>query len=216
MPRARTETETLESGKAIVRLYDDESGHLVSEEHSHGTADIAITLVYEDGKKIAERYICKRRLVKRKKYEEARRAFPDMPAADTSIRDASAELVQLEAEEKRQSASARQRHVADAANAKQNDEFCLRILEAGRHALAKTWLAGPQRSLGEMTPEDGRQLIAKLEWPGATAIHICQIRAYPDGTETSGHLVLLRRSADPVIIQRRELRHESALLHWPS
>ena len=190
MPRARTEVVTLASGKAITRLYDDESGELIKEDHSYGIADIAISWDFRDGHKTSETYVCKRRLVKRRRYEQARLAYPDMPAADPSMRDFGSELLQLAADERKQFAAAGRVHVADTANARNSDDFCLRMIDAGRQAAAQAWLEAREHSLGELSWKRSRALVAKLHRLGARAIHVCQIRAYPDGTENSGNLVV--------------------------
>ena len=61
------------------------------------------------GKKVAETYFVKKRMVGRAKYEKARGEYPDMPVADESLVDVGAELTRLAGKEKWQRAAASKR-----------------------------------------------------------------------------------------------------------
>ena len=90
-PKAEFETESLPSGKKIVRRFDG-SRRLVEETHSYGVLGIAIQRSFVDGDKTSECYFANRRLVSRGTYEKERLLYPDMPAADFGVDDFSGRL----------------------------------------------------------------------------------------------------------------------------
>lgn len=80
--------QQLPTGKTIIRAFDDRD-QLTCEMHCYGemALDIAITMEFGDGVKWGETYIIKQQIVTRPKYEEARLQYPDMPPADTLVKD---------------------------------------------------------------------------------------------------------------------------------
>ncbi|MBL9162831.1 MAG: hypothetical protein JNL18_08875 [Planctomycetaceae bacterium] len=105
---SKEESEELPSGKKTIRTFDDD-GNLSSEMHSYGMLDIAMKIEFSAGRKTEETYFVKKRLTGRKRYEKARIAYPDMPAADDALIDSGAELIKLVGKEKKQKAAANKR-----------------------------------------------------------------------------------------------------------
>ena len=86
--------EVLPSGKTIIRHFN-EDGSLREEIQMHGLIDIGITRRFRNAEITSEDYFSKNRMVSRKSYEKARCNYPDMPAADTSIKDIGADLLRM-------------------------------------------------------------------------------------------------------------------------
>jgi hypothetical protein len=104
----KQEREELPSGKIVIRTFDAD-GRIATEMHSYGVLDIACDLEFAMGKKIAESYIVKKRMVGRARYEKARAEYPDMPEADQAMRDTGAEMVKLAGKERKQKTAANKR-----------------------------------------------------------------------------------------------------------
>ncbi len=102
------EHEELPSGKTVVRTFD-EDGRITSEAHSYGLLEIACTFEFAAGKKIAESYFVKKRMVGRARYEKTRAQYSDMPEADPTMPDTGAELIRLAGKERKQKAAANKR-----------------------------------------------------------------------------------------------------------
>jgi hypothetical protein len=181
--------EQLPSGKTIIRQYDDK-GQLASEMHAHGAVDIALMMEFADGTKVGEMYVVKDRLASRKRYEQAREQFPDMPVPDSSLEDASAELIKAANKERRLRQRARKRHQPDPKSARQIDAFCLALMKRGKREDAVTWVKSSQNALGELSPAASQRLVEKLLRLGCRRIHACEIAVYDDGAANTGHLVV--------------------------
>jgi len=101
--------EKLPSGKAIMRRFATD-GSLVEETQAYGILEIGIQYSFEAGKKNAETYFLKRRMVSRRTYEKARASYADMPPADSTVEDFGADLLRgVRAQQRQNKAEAEKR-----------------------------------------------------------------------------------------------------------
>src|SRR5262245_38676137 len=131
--------EQLPSGKVIMRQFDGE-GILVEETHAYGTLDVAIKYDFRAGAKVDETYFAKGRMVSRRTYEKARAAYPDMPAADSTMQDGGAELLRAVAKERKERSAAAKHHRPDPAEAAKLDAFCTMLIQKGKREDAVVWV----------------------------------------------------------------------------
>ena len=97
------EHKELPSGKQIMKRFDAD-GRVASESHTYGMLDIGITIEFHEGVKTGEMYFVNKRLVSRKRYDNARADYADMPPPDSALEDFGAELVKDAQAERRQRA----------------------------------------------------------------------------------------------------------------
>jgi hypothetical protein len=188
--------EQLPSGKVIMRHFDGE-GALVEETHAYGILAVAIKYEFRAGAKVDETYFAKRRMVSRRTYEKARTAYPDMPAADSTIQDGGAELLRAVAKERKERSAAAKHHFPDPAEAAKLDAFCAMLMQKGKRENAVGWIQTKGHTLGERSWSSSKRLVARLSALGCVSIHACEIDVYEDGLENTGHLVLeLPREGD--------------------
>jgi hypothetical protein len=185
----KSEHENLPSGKEIRRRFNDD-GSLHQETHSYGLLNIAIQYKFENGKKIEETYFSKRNLVSRKTYEKVRATYSDMPAADKTIEDWGAKLLQGMAEEKRLHRTKAEKHIAKPEEAQKSDNFCTGVMKRGKQSEVGDWIIDKKHTLGEMNWPCSKRLVDKLVSIGCVNIFACEIDSYGDGMENTGHLVI--------------------------
>jgi hypothetical protein len=181
--------EVLPSGKMILRQFGAD-GQLVSEMHAHGMVTISLTMAFRDGVKVDETYIVKNRMASRSHYEKARVNFPDMPVADTAIKDTGAEMLKFVSREQRERRKAKAVHTPDPNQASQVDAACVAIMQRGRQEDATAWLEASGNSLGELTRAASRRLVKKLLDLGCKQVLACEIDPYENGCGNTGHLVV--------------------------
>jgi hypothetical protein len=181
--------QQLLSGKRITRKFDAD-GQLVSERHGYGLIDISIETHFNAGVKTAEIYIVNRRIASRKQYNRAREAYKDMPLSDASIDDFGDRLLIGARAERRQWSKAAKAHVQDPKSAARQDAFCRSLLKRGKKTKAETWIKSKTHTLGELTHAKSRNLIDRLFERGAKRVYLCDIDAYDNGAENTGHLVI--------------------------
>lgn len=121
MAKAKFESETLPSGKTVIRKFGGD-GKLLEETHSYGLPDISCQICYGDGKKINELYFVKKRMVGRARYEKERASYPDMPAADEALEDLGAQLMKAARKEQKQRAEANKRRRANPLSKEQEQQ----------------------------------------------------------------------------------------------
>jgi hypothetical protein len=181
--------EQLPSGKLIFKHFG-EDGVLVEERHTYGNLDIGICYTFQADVKIDEAYFAKRRMVSRRAYEKERNAYNDMPVADGTLQDVGAELLRAVARERRQrSVEAKQRR-PDPDEARKLDAFCSMLMKKGRREDAVTWIQTRNHTLGERNWSSSKRLVERLSALGCLQIYACEIDAYEDGLENTGHLVI--------------------------
>src|SRR5262249_38755463 len=151
---------------------------LISEMHSYGLIDISITSHFTAAVKIAETFIVNKRLVSRKRYEQAREAYKDMPPADPTVEDFSGELLKAMRAERRQRAEAAKNHVPDRKAASRTNAFCRSLLKKGKMANAQLWIRSKQHTIGELSHSKSRKIIDRLMDLGAKRVHACDIDDY--------------------------------------
>ncbi len=184
------ESEQSPSGKTIVRTFD-EDGRLVREQHSYGMLEIACTMEFAAGKKVAEEYIVKKRIAGRARYEKAQVAYPDMPEADRSLRDTGAELIRLMGLERKQKAASNKRR-------RENPLSEAQLIEARRQI--PFFKAACGDDLGEL-----RKLLDAGEDPNAVKLvggftplyNACAFGSLKPAQSLSAVQLLLERGADP-------------------
>jgi hypothetical protein len=213
------EVATFPSGKRVMRTFN-RAGELTCETHSYadaatGLTAILVSLRFSDGRKVRELY-CGRglvdgalvpgRVIRRETYEEQRLPFADMPAADASVVDESAEHLEKMERKQRAQAAAAARLGMDPAKLTEIDLFCAELMEQGEQANAVEWIQAGENTLGEMDHAESRKLIDKLLKLGAVAIFACEIDAQDANT---GHLVVQLPPKSPA---RKALRRELARL----
>ncbi len=185
--------EKLPSGKTIFRWFDDNTGQLRCETHTHayatGYTSIGFRMRFENGRKIAEMYFGGG-VRHRQDYEELRQKYPDMPPADPSVIDDNIEGQAKEERRKRAWAEAATQLGLDPSKLTEGELFCAMIMQKGRRANAVEWVQAPDHTLGEMDQSASRRLVARLMKLGAIAIHACEIDSYEDGRENTGHIVV--------------------------
>jgi hypothetical protein len=108
------EQEELPSGKTIMR-YFDEDGSLMQEVHAYGMIDLAIQYEFDGATKTGETYTSKRGVLSRKSYENARRAYPDMPPADPAFEDWGRSLVTAVRRQRRRTKAETERRLMESA-----------------------------------------------------------------------------------------------------
>jgi hypothetical protein len=180
--------QQLPSGKQIIRNFNAE-GQMFSETHSYGL-DISIHSQFRAGVKTSETYIVNKRLVSRRRYDQVREAYPDMPPSDPNVEDVGAELLKAMRDERRQRSKAARSHVPDGTEAARTDAFCQSMLEKGKTANARTWIKSKEHTLGELSHARSRKLIERLAELGAKRMSVCDIDQYDNGEENTGHLVV--------------------------
>jgi hypothetical protein len=188
--------EQLPSGKLIVRHFG-EDGSLVEEQHTYGTLDVGIWYTFKAGAKIDETYFAKRRMVSRRTYEKARTAYSDMPAADGTLEDSGAALLRAVAKERRQRSAEAKEHRADPDEARKLDAFCSMLMKKGRRENAVTWIGKQNHTLGERDWRRSKRLVERLSALGCVQIYACDVTAYEDGLQNTGHLVVEMPTEDP-------------------
>lgn len=82
MAKARKEIKTLDSGKTVISIYG-EDGRLTCEDHVYRSANslVAISYFFEGDSLLAETYFVGSKKASKKKYEEERVKYADMPPA---------------------------------------------------------------------------------------------------------------------------------------
>jgi hypothetical protein len=187
----------------MLRFFDD-AGKLVSENQCYtdpksGRAAIMIVMRFANGRKVRELYsgrvlvdgqLVGGRIINRATYEQQRLEYPDMPEADTSVLDESAEHLEKMEREQRERDAAATRLGLDPSQLTKSDLFCAKLMEKGRRANAVEWIQSEGHTLGEMDHSESRRLVTKLMDLGAVAIHACEIDSYSEGEENTGHLVV--------------------------
>ena len=127
--------EEFSSGKHVARRFDAD-GRLASETHTFGAIDIGLIIDYVAGEDVRETYIIKNRLASRKRYEQGRTRFPDMPHANASCVDTFQEVSSARAQERRNRRKAARTREPNPEKAIQNDDFCRALMERGTRANA--------------------------------------------------------------------------------
>jgi hypothetical protein len=119
--------EKLESGKTIIRAYDND-GALVEESHVYRTRPVvSITLAFKDGKIVDESYMVDLKSVSRKKYEDASKKFSDMPLAGSALSEAE-NIKEIKKIEHNEWIKEFKQHIANDALAKERDSRLMTIL----------------------------------------------------------------------------------------
>jgi hypothetical protein len=183
------EHEKHSSGKEIMRLFNDD-GSLYQENHSHGMLVIAIQYTFKEGKKIDETYFSKKRMVSRRTYEKVRLAYADMPPADNALEDWGAKLLRGMAKEKQQHRVEAERRIPNRDEAAKSDTFCTEMIKRGTHSEVREWIKSKNHTLGERNWASSKNLVHRLASLGCVNIYACEIDAYEDGIENTGHLVI--------------------------
>ena len=181
--------EQLPSGKVIIRHFGDD-GSLVFEQHSYGMLDIGIKYDYIAGVKTGETYFYKRRLVSRRTYEKGRSDYEDMPAADSTLEDWGASLLQAVGRERRQRTAQAKQHNPDPDVALKNDAFCSGVMDKGKREDAVQWIQTRSHTLGERNWSGSKRLVDRLSALGCVHIYACEIDVYGNSEENTGHLVV--------------------------
>jgi hypothetical protein len=181
--------EELPTGKTIMRQFDGD-GRVMSETHTYGTLDIAITFEFTEGVKTGEMYFVNKKLASRNRYEKARAQYADMPCPDTEIEDFGGQLLKDVRAQRQQRARAARERIPDPGAAARIDEFCQSMLAAGKRADAESWIESKEHTLGEFSHVKSRNLVLELLRIGARRVHVCNIDHYDDNQENSGHLVV--------------------------
>lgn len=179
----------LPTGKAIALGFDGR-GIQTSESHGYGMLVICLDAKFKEGVKTEEMYFVNKRLVSRVKYEKAREAYPDMPAADVSPSDIAAELSSDIAAERRQQRSRAKKHVANPERAAKLEEFCRKLFADGNAVDAIQPTREGHMTLGERNKRSSRSLIDTLTKYGAGPIWACHVQECEPGLANSGDLVL--------------------------
>ena len=185
----RLDHEQLPSGKQIIRKFDAD-GRMISESHAYGLIDISIQSHFSAGVKVSETYIVNKRLVSRKRYDQVREAYADMPPSDPNIEDVGAQLIKGMRDERREWGKAARSHVPDRAAAAKTDAFCQSMLEKGKTANALTWIKSKKHTLGELSHSRSRKIIERLAELGAKRVLVCDVDQYDNGEENTGQLVV--------------------------
>jgi len=180
--------EVLPSGKTIAKWFD-RNGGIVREMHTYGTLEISLQITYTHPKSW-ETYFVKRKLATRKKYEQARLAYPDMPAANVEIIDTNAELLSAAREQKRSEAHSANRHTPDPARGKTLDEWCEKLIAETNGVDAYGWFENPKATLGEMNRANGKRLLTALKNLGCDKVFACDIDRTNSPHENTGNLVI--------------------------
>jgi hypothetical protein len=173
----------------VVRILNDD-GSPRQEQHSYGALEIALTIEFQDGRKVGEFYFSKHRMCSRTTYEKRRVAYPDMPAADTAAFDAGAGVRHAVAAERRAKQKSAKDHVRDPRRAARLDAFCAELMRRGITRDAVAWILSPKHTLGELSHRASRELISRLVAQGCATITACQIDIDERGLGNTGHLVV--------------------------
>ena len=181
--------EEFPSGKQVARRFDAE-GRLASETYTYGAVDIGLIIDYVAGEDVRETYILKNQLASRKRYEQGRAQFPDMPPANASCVDTFQELSSARAQERRDRRKAARTREPNPEKATQNDAFCRALMARGTRANAPEWLKEKSNTLGELTHHASKRLVARLQQRGCKQIHACDITTYDQLGSNTGHLVV--------------------------
>jgi hypothetical protein len=181
--------EEFSSGKHVTRRFDAD-GRLASETHTYGAVDIGLIIDYVAGEDVRETYIIKNQLVSRKRYEQGRTQFPDMPPANASCVDTFQELSAARAQERRDRRKAARTREPNPEKASQTDAFCRALMARGTRANAFEWLEEKSNTLGELTNHASKQLVTKLQRVGCRQVHACDITTYDQLGSNTGHLVV--------------------------
>jgi len=123
----KSTTENCNSGKKIRREFSD-GGILLKESHSYGAFKIAISIVFDSGKKIEETYFINCKMVSKKKYEKERIAYSDMPAADTVLEDSGGLILKAAKLEQKEKLKNTKVVIANDTNKKLKDDFCRSLI----------------------------------------------------------------------------------------
>jgi len=200
--------ETMPSGKVVLKNFDDD-GVLIKEQHSYGLLNIGISIRYHDGKIVDETYFHKKAMVGRKTYERARKRFPDMPAASAEVKDVGAQLLAAVKQEQKMYKAQRQTHRPDPISASKGDEFCQSIMKDGKSADGLRWIKDSHHTLGELSPDQSRSLVRKLDALGCRNISICKIDDY-GYYENSDHIVAELPDNESIRAKIFEYQHKHA------
>jgi hypothetical protein len=183
------EYEELPTGKTINRQFGAD-GSLFQESHTYGELDIGIQFDFKAGVKVYETYFAKKRIVSRRTYEKARVAYPDMPAANGTLKDTGAELLRAAAKEQRQHKLEAKQHQPVAEHGRKSDSFCSTLMAKGRREDAVAWIQNKNHTLGERNWRSSKGLVDRLARLGCVQIYACDVDVYDDGLENTGHLVI--------------------------
>ncbi|MES2036385.1 MAG: hypothetical protein V4495_00985 [Pseudomonadota bacterium] len=180
--------EKLPSGKCIRKEFD-RHGKQWSERHWYGIMDIMIDIEFTCSQPIVS-YMVKKKMASKKKYEFARVAYPDMPAADQNTEDFDAAFRRTLKEGEDHTATESKVQLHDVAAGLAHDEWCGNLIAERGGEDAFAWFENPKATLGLMNRAKSRRMLTTLQNAQCGSVFACDIERIDSPYENTGHLVI--------------------------
>jgi hypothetical protein len=185
----KIERKTLASGQLVSRTLAPDGG-VIDESHLRGGSGhkTALGLIahFDHGKKAGESYLYDGHLASREVYERERAAYPDMPAADTTVVDRGMDDDRkLKEDRARQQVEAKRR--ATLSPAQQLDLQCEDAMAKPEHEDLAEWRkTGRPVVLGELDEKSSGAIVSDLLAAGAVRVVATEVAKDPQrGLDTN-------------------------------